>query len=296
MTPQTPIVSLLCLAFAGCAGNLVKHGPIDPALTAFVSSDAVALAGVRMDQLRQTPLYRRLASENRVPRFDQFRSESGFDPSRDLHDALLASDGTHVLAIARGAFSAKPAGSLSTSQYKGYTVYAKDQTDAIAFIGQTIALGGQTASVLAAIDQYKNGRAAPRDLIARAEALPATSQIWAVAAGWKGATPGQLRAMGNFSNVDRVMRLVEAASLSVDLRTGIHAVLAGISRTDADAKTLADSLRGLTALARMAAGRGAPGTQADLLRAFDAIQIAQEGRVVRVNFDIAEDLAEKLLK
>ena len=288
---------LLCAILAGCGGSLTRNGPIDPALAVFIPPDTVALAGVRMDRLRATPIYRKLAERNRLPRFDQFRTESGFDPSRDLHEILLAGDGKNVLAIAHGAFPPKPPGNLKASEYKGYTLYAKDRWEAIAFIDKTIALGGLVPSVRAAIDQYKRGgRGAPRDLMARAQALPADAQIWAVVAGWRGATPDQLREMGNLGNLDRVLRLVEGANLTVDLRTGVHAALTGDSRTEADAKTLADSLRGLAALARMGAPRGVPGNQPDLLRALDGIQVKQAGRVVQVNVDIAEDLAEKLVR
>jgi hypothetical protein len=293
MTQRMTFPLLLCLVLAGCGGSLTRHGPIDPALAVFIPPDTVALAGVRMDRLRATPIYRKLAERNRLPRFDQFRAESGFDPSRDLHDVLLAGDGKNVLAITRGDYPPKPPGSLKASEYKGYTLYAKDRWEAIAFIDKTIALGGLVPSVRAAIDQSKSGgRGAPRDLMARAQTLPADAQIWAVVTGWRGATPDQLREMGNLGNLDRVLRLVEGASLTVELRTGVHAAFTGDSRTEADAKTLADSLRGLSGLARMAVGRDQP----DLLRALDGIQVKQQGRVVQVNVDIAEDLAEKLVR
>jgi len=292
---------LLCLVLAGCGGSLTRHGPIDPALALFIPPDTVALAGVRMDQIRATPIYGRLAQEDRLPRFDNFRTDLGFDPSfdpsRDIHELLLASDGKNVLAIAHGAFPPKPPGNLKASEYKGYTLYAKDQGEAIAFIDKSIALGGSVPSVRAAIDQYKNGgHGAPRDLMARAQALPADTQIWAVVAGWRGSTPDQLREMGNLGNLDRMLRSVEGANVTVDLRTGVHGAFTGDSRTEADAKTLADSLRGLAALARMGAPRGVPGNQPDLLRALDGIQVQQAGRVVQVNVDIAEDLAEKLVR
>jgi len=255
----------LCLILAGC-GSLTRHGPVDPALAAFIPPDTVALAGVRMDQVRTTPIYSRLAEKDQVPRFGRF-------PSRDMHDMLWASDGAHVVAITRGNYSAEPPDEPSGTEYKGFTLY------------------GNSESVRAAIKQYESGgHGAPRDLMARAQALPADAQIWAVTVGWRGATPDQLREMGNLGNLDRVMRLVEGASLTVDLRAGVHAVFTGDSRTEADAKTLADSLRGVTALARMAA----PANRPDLPRALDGIQIKQEGRVVQVNIDIAEDLAEKL--
>jgi hypothetical protein len=260
---------LLCLALAGCGGSLARYGPIDPGLAVFIPPDTVALAGVHVDQVRATPLYRMLAERNRLPKFGQF------DPGRGIHELLVASDGKNVLGIARGDFG------------------PQSQNEAITLIGKNIALGGSAAVVRAAIDRYKNGGrgGAPRDLMARAQALPADTQIWAVVAGWRGATPDQLREMGNFANLDRVLRLVEGASLTVDLRTGVHAVLTGDSRTEVDAKSLADSLRGLAALARMGLQR-AP----DLLRALDGIQVKQAGRVVQVNADMAEDLVEKLVR
>jgi len=276
---------LLCLTLAGC-GGLTRHGPVDPALAAFISPDSVALAGVRMDQFRTTPLYRRLAAGNRLPRFDQF-------PSEDIHDVLLASDGKNVLAIARGDFRAKPPDGLTPTEYRGYTLYVNNGRDAIVFIDKTTALAASSAAVRAAIDQYKGGgHGAQRDLMARAQALPADTQIWAVVVGWPGATPDQLRELGNLGNVDRMLRAVDGANLTVDLRTGVHAAVIGNCRTEADARNLGDSLRGLTALARMGVQRKRP----DLLRVFDAIQVKQEGRVVQVTLDIAEDLAEKLIR
>lgn len=286
----------LIVILAGC-GSLTSHGPIDPALAVFVPPDTVALAGVRMDRLRATPIYRKLAEGDRLPRFDQFRTESGFDPSRDIGAILLAADGKHVLAIAHGTFPPKPPGNLTESGYRGYKLYSKDQGEVIAYIGKTIALGGPAAAVRAAIDQSKRGRyGAPRDLMTRAEALPADAQIWAVVAGWRGASQDQLDKMGNLGNLDRMLRSVEGASATVNLGNGVHAAFTGDSRTETDAKTLADSLRGLAALARMAVGNGASGNLPDLLRALDGVQVTQQGRMVRVNVDLAEDLAEKLAR
>ena len=284
---------LLCLMLAGCGGSLTRHGPIDPALAALIPSDAMALAGVRIDQVRATPIYRKLAERNRLPGFNAFRAQSGFDPNQDIRELLLSSDGVSVLALARGTFREKPSGNLNTSEYRGYSLYTNDGRDAMAFLTTSLVVGGPSPAVRAAIDQYKSGRdGAPRDLMARADALPADAQIWAVIAGWPGATPEQLREMGNWGNLDRVLRLVAGASLTVDLRTGMRVAFTGDCRSDADAGNLADSFRGLAAMAKMGVQRGHP----DLLAAFDGIQIKQDGRMVQVKIDTPEDLAEKLVR
>jgi len=277
------------VVLAGCSGR--------PAMQAYVSPDTIALAGVRVAKIRATPLYSKLERERRVPRFEQFRQEMGFDPAQGLEELLIASDGEEVLAIARGAVGAKPAGDWRSEPYHGVSVYTRSANEALALIGKDLALGGPVASVHAAIDQARNGgRGAPRDLLDRAASLPGHAQIWVVASGWKGASPEQLRRMGNLANLDRVLRLVDGASLTVDLTNGVHAVFMGDGRTDADGKSLADSLRALAALGRMAVSRGDAQTQASLQHAFDGLQVNQAGRTVRVNFDINEELAEKIVK
>jgi hypothetical protein len=86
------------------------------------------------------------------------------------------------------------------------------------------------------------------------------------------------------------MRSVEGANLTVDLRTGVHAALTGDCRTEADAGSLADSLRGLASLARI----GLTHNQPDLVPVFDGVQVRQEGRVVKMNLDVSQQVADKL--
>lgn len=165
---------VLCLTLTACQ-SLIPHPSVDPELAVFIPPDTQALAGIRFDQLTATPLYRKLAAENALPALHQFRAESGFDPARDLREVLLASDGKNVLAIARGAFPVKLPVGTPSSPYKGYTLFGED--DVVAFIDKGRALAGPAALVRAALDRYQSGhRSAPPDLLARAEALPATSR------------------------------------------------------------------------------------------------------------------------
>lgn len=283
---------LVCGALAGC-GGLTRHGPLDPALSAFIPSDAVTLVGVRMDQIRATPLYRKLAARNRAPRFDEFLSDPNFELVSDVHELLVASDGHNLLAAAHGDFKSKRPSGLPATPYNGVQLFVKDERGAVAFLDDHTALGGSPAAVRAAIDRWRAGvHRAPPDLLARVDALPPDTEIWAVAAGWQGAGSATLREMGNAANLDRVLRLVEGANLTIDLRAGAHAAATGDCRTEADARTLSESLRGLAGLARL----GVPKSRPDLQRVFDGIQVTQDGHVVKVNVDIPEDLADKLLQ
>jgi len=266
---------------------------MNPSLAAFIPEDAVALIGVRMDRLRETSIYRRLDAEHRLPRFDSFRTAAGFDPTHDIRELLVATDGEHTLAMASGIFHGRPVGGVPATQYRGFTLFAKDAREVMVFPDQSTVLGGAGSVVRLAIDRYKSGaHGAPPGLTERAHAIPDDAQIWAVVSGWRGVTPETLREMGNAGNLDRVLRSVEDATLTVDLHSGLHAFAVGECRSDAQAVSLSEQLRGLAGALRI----GVPAKRPDLAHALDAIRVTQDGRQVKLNIDIAPDLAEKLLQ
>jgi hypothetical protein len=232
-------------------------------MAAFIPPDTVVLAGIQVDRLRETPLYRKLATSNRLPRFDS---------QNDITELLIANDGKNTLAIARGRFDRAAPG--------GFTR-----------VDSRIALAGSEPLVSAAIARRKSGRSgAPAALLAHADALSVDPQIWAVVTGWPGLDPDTLRAMGNFANLNRVLLSTEEARLTIDLHAGVQAAFNGTCRSDAEATSLSESLRGLLGLARLSLPKNRP----DLVTVFDAVQVKQEGRSVSVAAAIPEDLAEGL--
>jgi hypothetical protein len=282
---------LFLLVLCACRGGLTPRVRIDPRLQVFIPPDTLALAGIRMDQLRATPVYHRLAEQNRLPRFDDFAG-TGFDPKRDVRELLLANDGRNSLLIASGKFDVKVPGSVKASGYRGYTLYGNNENAVFAFIDKATAVAGPAPAVHAAIDRYRSGHGgAPAALLARAGDLPGAAQIWAVTSGWAGLRPETLRNMGNAANLDRVLRSVRDAALAADLRSGVHAAATGDCRTEQDARTLSESLRGLVGLGRLSV----PDSQPEMLRVYDGIQVKQEGRSVKVNVDIPQDLTNQLL-
>ena len=155
--------------------------------------DSIALADIHLDQLRATPLYRKLSAQHRIPRFEAFESGTGIDPEHNVRELTVAYDGQNFLWIARGAFQMKEPGARRNSDV---TIVDKDT-----------ALAGPAPLVRAAIDRYKSGRGgAPGNLMARIETLPGEPQVWAVTSGWPGLRPETLRQMGNAANLDRVLR------------------------------------------------------------------------------------------
>ena len=71
------------------------------------------------------------------------------------------------------------------------------------------------------------------------------------------------------------------------MRTGLTGLVTGTCGSDQDAKTLYDSLRGLSGLARLAVPKGQPKdqnkTQPDLGRLLDGLQITQDAHKVNIH-------------
>lgn len=269
------VLILALAAFTAC-----RRGPsaIDPALEALVPQDALLLAGVRVEQLRGTPLLEKVMAASPA-----LEARTGFDPRKDARELLLVSDGRTALLAARGTFRAAAVpDSAPRTDYRGTTVYGAGQ-GAFAFIDSSTAVGGTPESVRAALD--RRGRKPPASaLLTCARGIPTEYQVWAVSSG----TPEFPGGAGNF---DRMLHAVADVTFVADLRSGVRAEARGVCRDEPNARALADALRGLLVLARLAAPKNDPAFS----RLYDAIRIEQQRDVVRVNADVPAETATRLL-
>lgn len=283
MTKILPSVVLASLTIIGCRSA-------DTGLAAFVPADTVALAGMRMDQVRGTELYQKLRAQKRFSELDDLKAKTGFDATRDVSELLLATNGKDAVTIAKGRFAPADPGARK-SAYKGYTLNLHGQ-GAYALIDSSTAVAGTEPAVHAAIDQYKAGTRSPSvtALLARAHALPPQTQIWAVSDSPDAfASLAQSGSAGNFS---KVFGQLDRMTFTADLSKGLSAVATGDCRTDQDAKTLGDAIRGLVSLGKMSVPQG----QSDLMRLYDSVQVDQQQKSVKVIVNIAPDLIDKLLQ
>ncbi len=85
----------LLVMIVGCGSADMGAMRIDPVLAALVPNDAIMVAGLRVRELRTTPLYTKLVAQKRLPELDEdFVKNTHFDPRKDMNDVLIASDGT----------------------------------------------------------------------------------------------------------------------------------------------------------------------------------------------------------
>jgi hypothetical protein len=279
------------LLFVGCSEAQLGSSRVDPALAALVPSDTIMVSGVHMAELRSTSLYQKLIAQQRLSELDDFAKQTGFDPRRDVQELIAASNGVDTVVLARGAFKVQPPAGVKKSTYKGATIYGATE-GAYAILDSSTAVAGVERAVRKAIDQKQSGAPGAKALLDRARALPSGGQVWFVANGW-GPLPERFGEQGgNLANISRIVRSIESATGTIDLRSGIVASAQGQCRTDQDAKNLADAARGMVGMGRLSV----PENQPEMLRLFDGIKVDQQQRSILLNVQIPPDLLDRLIK
>lgn len=211
----------------------VRTNPVDPQLARFVPADATVLAGARLDQLRVLPDWLHLA-----------------DPGLQARELLAIWDGAHWLIAARGPRTAPP------------------PSAAFAVIGD-VTLAGSPEALRAA----SRRRGSRPDLLTRAEALPAGSQIWAVSNGpvdLPGLDPG----------TSRLLKAVADVAVTAALDSGLHAVATGDCLDERNAQYFENTVRGMLSLAHLN----------------QSVQLSHEGRSVKIVASLPPDAVEKFLR
>src|SRR5215472_12570406 len=168
----------------------------DTQLLDLVMPDAKILAGVNVVLAKTSPfgLYLVAQIQGQDKQLQEIEAQTGFDPTRDLHELLLASTGTQPhgsgLTLARGTFkpekidaAAQYAGGVSES-YKGVTIVEDSKRNTgFAFLNANVAIAGDVASVKGAIDRQTRQTLPamlPAALLVKVNQLSSMEDAWAI--------------------------------------------------------------------------------------------------------------------
>jgi hypothetical protein len=205
------ILAGICL-LSGCSAHRVAHAIADDA-AACIPSDTIALAGLRLDGIRASPVYGELPGA----------WKSFLEPLHDATNLLIAYNGRDLLIVAQGRFASAPAGS--------------------ALLGPTLALAGSPDAIRAATTQHATGRTGAPRLVTEAQSV-ANKSIWIAAEGHV-----SLPLAGNIANLNRMLQFVDYATLSAELNARVDIRATGVCHTAEDCRQLEESLRALVTLA-----------------------------------------------
>ena len=182
-----PVLLISALSFS-------VFGAVDPALLDLTPPGTKALMGVNVDQALQSSFGQ--FALGKFPQdlgMAQFMTATGFDFRRDLHEILVANDGSRTsgqqfsLITLRGRFQPAKISALATlsgatsTPYGGlniFTVPSSLQPTSGAFLDADTLVLGSGDTVKAVIDQRANGKRYSGPLAKQAESASAQYDVW----------------------------------------------------------------------------------------------------------------------
>lgn len=281
----------------------------DPTLLRLVMPGAKAIAGLQVDQAKQTPFGRYILNQMQPddPGFLKFVADTHFDPRRDLTELVIASAAeaditSHWLVLARGAFnpsiikqSAIAGGGVATP-FQGFELLGAPANthnpgdSVIAFLDTTTAAMGDPDSVKAAIVRYRASTTPAPAILEKARTLGAKYDFWfstlaplsEFALIVPGANLGQAMKSNLFQSVNQA---TGGFKFGVNVTFGLEAV----TKTDKDAAALADVVRFVGDMIQSdPAGKNAAATLAD------SMTLTNSGNVMNLQFTVPEAQIEKM--
>jgi hypothetical protein len=286
------VVGFAALALTACkkSSNVV----VDPALSTLVPADTTLLAGVRVEDLKKSPIYQKYLAQQAIEPMDEFAREFGIDPRKDLWELLFISNGKESVVLGRGKFSNEAEPRLERERqgakrfnYRGFTMVG-DDNNAVLMLGPSVMGIGDTAGLKRVVDARDKTNGPPAGLAARIKDIPAGAAFWAATLGSPISVPPN--AEGTAATVVKILRSVESGSIYFDLRTAISGKAVGVAANDASAKELHDALRGLLGIAKAMGGKN----DVRMQRVLDGLRVTQEGRNVNIYIEEQEDAISTL--
>jgi hypothetical protein len=307
MNARTLTTATLALAITA----VLPAKAADPQLLNLVMPGAKVLAGVNVEQAKTTPFGQYVLSQMQSQNLEMQKLEAltGFDPTRDVRELLVASEGATGAAandqtglfLARGNFdSAKIAAAAAlgggiTESYKGVTI-VKDakSTHGVAFLSPSLAVAGDLANVKGAIDRQSGGPSLPASLAVQVNHWSATQDAWAISA----VSPASLHPPAGAPKVPGLtmdatgpFQAIQSAAGGVKFGALVVVTAQAQADTPQNATQMGDAVKMLAMLAQMQAAKE-PAAAA----LAQSLQVSTSGSTLTVSISLPEDLLQQLVK
>lgn len=298
---------------AGPAAFSTSAFAADTQLLNLVMPDAKVMAGVNVTNALISPLGVYIVNQisaTHGPALNDVTATLGFDPRHDVSEILVASSaaGQDGLILARGTFNPEKISAAAAKdahatvqQYGGATLVATANgklTHAVAFLGNSIAVAGDTASVKAALDRNAKVNSIDPALATRVQQLSTSEDAWTVSmASFSALIPnlgGASPVQGPGAQAFQIFKDVQQSSGGVKLGANIEITGQAITSDPKNASALSDLIKLFAGLATMAGGND-PNVAA-AAKLLQQLQVSAQGTEVNVALSVPEAQVEELLK
>jgi hypothetical protein len=295
------VISLVLVATfsQSCACKPSTGVFIEPKLRRLVPPDTKFIVGIRLDKIREVPLYKKLSEQMNVQqRLQLFSERTGLNIEKDLSQLLLVSNGTDQLVLAHGRFASAEIeprlGELGKrkTKYKEHTLIG-DLQASIALLNPGIAAAGTQQNLRRLIDNSDSYSDLPPELAKRLEELPAADQIFAACVGqFPAPTTGDADTTGMRSMLSNLVGYVRTAQAGIHLGDGAEMNASAQCVSEEGARRVRDALKGAIGLARL----NTRDDQMQMLKLYDRVEVTLQDSQVRVEAAVPRDLVDPILQ
>ncbi len=298
---------------AGMAVVTLAGSPADSQLLNLVMPDASVLAGVNVDQAKTSTFGQYVLSQMQNPELQKLTAATGFDPTRDVDEVLVASGAPgskNGLALARGNFdptqiAAAAAAHGGTKELYGIFTIIEDQkqTHGVTFVGAggtvaapfTIAIAGDVASVKAALDRLKTPSNLPAGVLNQVSYWSLHEDAWVLTTvppsslQPKAGTPN-IPGLGAAGNGHNALQTIQSAAGGVKFSDPVMVTAQAQSDNAQDAQNLANTVKLLASMAQLQAK-----DNATIQAMAQSVSATVTGTIVNISLSMPEDQLQALL-
>lgn len=295
------------LAFAVTTALPAKAA--DPQLLSLVMPDAKVLAGVNVDQAKTTPFGQYVLSQVQTQDAELRKLEAltGFDPTRDVRELLVASNGAAIskdsnqtgLFLARGTFDAGKITATATAEggttevYKGVTIIKDPKgIHGVAFLSSSLAVAGDLANVKGAIDRQSAASVLPASLVVQINQWSTSQDAWAISI----IPPASLHAPADAPKIPGLngganFGTIQSAAGGVKFGALVVVTAQAQAANAQDATQMGDALKLLAMLAQMQAAKDPA-----IAALVQSLQVTTSGSTLNVSISLPEDQLQQIVK
>ncbi len=294
---------ILTLATLGAA--LVATLPAkaaDAQLLNLVMPDARVVAGVNVLQAKGTQFGQYLLSLAQAPDKDmqQLIDMTGFDPTRDVREVLVASNAStkNGIVLGRGSFDVARITAAAREHdavvevYKGITILEDPKaTSGIAFLDATTVAGGDLVNVKGAIDRLSSPSILPADFMVRINRWSNSEDAWVVS----NVPTSSVKLPTGAPNIPGVgnnaLQNIQSASAGIKLGPTVVVKAEAQADTAQNAQAMGDAVKLLASLAMLQAS-------ADPLvkQLAQSLVVTPQGNILTVELSLPQQQLQDIVK
>jgi hypothetical protein len=283
-----------------------------PQLLNLVMPDAKVLAGVNVDSAKSSPFGQYVLSQMQLqdPHLQEITTLTGFDPTRDVHELLVATNTTAEktqhsgLVLALGNFDparinalvlAKAGANAISETYQRVTIIEdQKQQSGYAFLSTTIAAAGDVPNVKAAIDRLTVPSSLPSPVVVQI-GLWSAQDAWAITT----VPPSSLHPTTGMppipgigpGNQNTALQNIQQVAGGVKFGANVTVTGQAQAANETDAKQMGDTVKLLASLAQLQSN-GDP----NLLALVQSLNVSTNGSVLNVSVSLPQDTLVQILK